>query len=356
MLNHSLEDVLAERFQRRHALLTGNGTTALHIALEYARVCKGCDSVTFPEMICQTAINSAVFSGMQTKFIDNDPNSLLANPDYWQVTTQALKNQCLVVVDLFGYMHDDAQLCGTGSFGYVVEDAAQAFFSRSPDRHAGTIGSASIVSFGQGKHIDIGGGGAILTDDHSLLDFGREFLHSISSNPFDRSRARMEHYKQLLQLEKMGLSREQHIQRWHTIYRENRRLFLGNFNLEQEADLWSALTAANESRDALREKQQHILACLASYPVSIIPYYEGSVAWRLTFSLDSTPLRNSLLSALESAGAPVSTLFQPGSILNSKTVPETFAAKQHSKLINIDLKKVDIKLLEKVMNSYDWSR
>lgn len=354
MHNQALEARLAERFGRRYSLLTGNGTTALHVALEYARECMGCRSVALPEMICQTAVNSAVFSAMQLQFIDNQPNRLLADPEYWQSVVVAPEHQCLMVVDLFGYMHDDSALAGTGSFGYVVEDAAQAFFSTSPQRQAGTIGAASIVSFGVGKHVDIGGGGALLTDDQNLIAFGREWLQSLSASSVNHAMLRKEHYKQLLALERMALPRVHHVQEWHAIYRNHRALFLSAFDTDLTQKLSAALDGENQLKDAMLEKQQAILSWLASYPVSVIPYDDQCVAWRLPLFLDDAQSRNRLLAFLGALAIPVSTLFQPASILNAVANPGAVALHQHARLINVDLQKVDEKAFKKAMESYDW--
>ena len=201
MNEQSVEKLLADRFQRSHVLLTGNGTTALFIALCYAKQSHGCTSAVYPEITCQTAVNAAVFADLPCRFIDTTKVGFLADPLYWQQSDPGLRSQCLVLTDIFGHMHSELELQGIEQFGFIVEDAAQAFFSENGVRHAGSLGCASILSFGPGKQVDAGGGGALLTDDGNLVEFGRNLLEVQAAERACAVSHRKDHYRQLLELQ-----------------------------------------------------------------------------------------------------------------------------------------------------------
>jgi dTDP-4-amino-4,6-dideoxygalactose transaminase len=356
MNEHSVETLLADRFQRSHVLLTGNGTTALFVALCYARQTHGCTSAVYPEITCQTAVNAAVFAGLPCRFIDTAKVGFLADSAYWQRPDRDFRSQCLVLTDIFGYMHSEAELQGIDQFGFVIEDAAQAFFSENGVRHAGSLGCASILSFGPGKQVDVGSGGALLTDDGNLADFGRDMLAAQAREGVLAMSHRKEHYRQLLELEKQQLSRTEHVACWQAIYRGNRSLFLAGLDRGVSDRLLSELRMADSIQDKLLNIQNSVQESLHGYPVSLIPYVGRSQAWRVTFVLDSAAERNRLLSWLESGGIPVATLFQPASCLNSVGAAGHNAIYTHSRVINLDLKKLDLRQFKKVMNSYEWNR
>ena len=48
---------------------------------------------------------------------------------------------------------------------FILEDAAQSLGSKINGKKTGSIGNASIISFGHAKILDCGGGGGILTND-----------------------------------------------------------------------------------------------------------------------------------------------------------------------------------------------
>lgn len=51
---------------------------------------------------------------------------------------------------------------------FLIEDAALALGAQAGDRPAGAWGDVSLFSFGSGKIVDLGNGGALLTDDAAL--------------------------------------------------------------------------------------------------------------------------------------------------------------------------------------------
>ncbi|SHF35133.1 LegC family aminotransferase [Desulforamulus putei] len=178
------EQMLAEYTGAGYAVVTVNGTAALHICLQLAGVQPG-DEVLMPALTFVATANAVCYCGAQPHFVDNAPDTLGVDPvklgDYLQEIAQ-LKDSCcynrltgrriavLLPVHTFGHPVDLdplQELCQHYHL-VLVEDAAEALGSLYKGRHVGTFGLLSALSFNGNKIITTGGGGAILTNDPEL--------------------------------------------------------------------------------------------------------------------------------------------------------------------------------------------
>jgi len=180
-----LEAQLQERFQADDVRLTDSGTSALRLALEAAvdiapDAEAGRDVVLLPAYCCYDVATAAVGAGVRVRLYDLDPVTL--GPD-WPSLEAGLKGgaAAVVVVHLFG-IPVDVERCArlaTAAGALLIEDAAQAFGGRSGDRPLGALGSLGVLSFGRGKGVTGGGGGALLANDAA----GREALERVRARP-----------------------------------------------------------------------------------------------------------------------------------------------------------------------------
>jgi dTDP-4-amino-4,6-dideoxygalactose transaminase len=102
-------------------------------------------------------------------YLDIDPDNLGVAVSAVRESGRSLA--ALIAVHAYGCMCDVeavAQWCRTNGV-FLIEDLATAQGARSAGSPAGAWGDVSVMSFGQGKIIDVGDGGAVLTDDRSLL-------------------------------------------------------------------------------------------------------------------------------------------------------------------------------------------
>ena len=77
---------------------------------------------------------------------------------------------CVLATHLFGMGVDVPRVvtvCRQRGI-FVVEDVAQAFGGDRDGKPLGTIGDVSFLSFGRGKNITCGSGGAILSNDDRI--------------------------------------------------------------------------------------------------------------------------------------------------------------------------------------------
>ena len=178
------EKDLAQYAGAKHAVVTVNGTAALHVALLMAGVGPD-DEVLIPTLSFVATANAVRYCGAIPHFVDSDERTLGMDPVALRVWLQASTDmnsgfiinrqsgrriRALVPVHTFGHPCDlDGLLAVAADFNLVVvEDAAESLGSWYNGQHAGTFGLLGILSFNGNKTITTGGGGAILTDDPEL--------------------------------------------------------------------------------------------------------------------------------------------------------------------------------------------
>jgi perosamine synthetase len=179
-----LEADLAEFTGAKHAVVTVNGTSALHIALLLAGVQPG-DEVLVPALSFVATANAVRYCGATPHFLDSEESTLGLNPaamSSWLAEISTMKSgECVnrvtgkrisavVPMHAFGHPCDVVSVMEVAAeYGLqVVEDAAESLGSLMNGQHTGTFGLLGTLSFNGNKIITPGGGGAILTNDAHL--------------------------------------------------------------------------------------------------------------------------------------------------------------------------------------------
>ncbi len=151
---------LRHRFSASHVLLTDSGTSALLIAMQ---LLAPSGTVALPAYSCVDLAAAAIGAGVRVRLYDVNPRTLGPDADDLRSTLERGVD-ALVVVHLFGYpvaMREVLEIAGQASVP-VIEDAAQAAAGRLGERLLGTFGDMTVLSFGRGKGLSGGGGGALL--------------------------------------------------------------------------------------------------------------------------------------------------------------------------------------------------
>ena len=160
----SAADEIARRFDATKALLTDSGTSALVLALRLM-VGEG-GTVAFPAYGCVDLAAAARFARVRVRLYDTDPHTLSADLVSLEQTLQRGVDAVLIA-HLYGYASDVraiTSLCS--SYGVrVIEDAAQAAGGELCGKRLGSFGPLTVLSFGRGKGLTCGGGGALLSQD-----------------------------------------------------------------------------------------------------------------------------------------------------------------------------------------------
>ncbi len=164
-VREELEQRLAARNGRAHAVGVNSGTDALRIALQAAGVGPG-DEVIVPAVSFFATLESVLQTGADAVVVDVLPDRPLLDPDAAS-EARSEKTRCVVPVHLFGDLADMPEL---GPDVLVVDDAAQAVVG-TPPRSQGLL---SAVSFYPTKILGAAGdGGLVLCDDPELAEAAR---------------------------------------------------------------------------------------------------------------------------------------------------------------------------------------
>ena len=164
-----LTTLLRERYAPVATLLTDSGTTALRAALVGAMSAvkeRAGAAVALPAFCCYDLATAANGADVPVVLYDTDPHSLA--PDLASLQVALRRNVgAVVVVHLYGYPVDLGEVnqlaAETGAI--VIEDAAQAAGATLRNRPLGTQSSLAVLSFGRGKGMTGGSGGALLAHD-----------------------------------------------------------------------------------------------------------------------------------------------------------------------------------------------
>lgn len=160
-------DALKRRFGATDVLLTDSGTSALILAIQ-AVVPPG-GSIALPGYACVDLTSAAVGANVKVRLYDLDPATL--SPDLESVRRVMERGvDAIVVAHLHGYPADihAVQALASAHGIEVIEDAAQAAGGTLNGARLGSIGDIGVLSFGRGKGMTAGTGGALLVRTPSL--------------------------------------------------------------------------------------------------------------------------------------------------------------------------------------------
>lgn len=155
------------------AVTVTNGTSALHLAYLALGLGPG-DEIIVPGFTFAAPANMALAIGAKPVFVDVDPKTWLINPDEIERKISP-KTKAIVVVHLYGFVAAmDRVLEIADKYRlFVVEDTAEALFSKYGDKFAGTVGDIGCLSFHSTKTITTGEGGAVLFNSREHAELGR---------------------------------------------------------------------------------------------------------------------------------------------------------------------------------------
>ena len=156
-----LRRALADRFAVRDVVLTDSGTSALILAL---RLTRGPHArVALPAFSCVDLASAVRYADVGVRLYDLDPATL--GPDLASLERVLAGGvDAVVMAHLYGMPVDGAAVRAMAArYGVpVIDDAAQGAGARFNGRPVGSGGALGVLSFGRGKGVTGGGGGALL--------------------------------------------------------------------------------------------------------------------------------------------------------------------------------------------------
>ncbi|HAM34804.1 MAG TPA: DegT/DnrJ/EryC1/StrS family aminotransferase [Elusimicrobia bacterium] len=165
-----LEKEFIRRNGAAYGLSTSNGTTALHLALWALGIGPG-DEVIVPGFTFVAPGNMVLALGATPVFVDIDPKTWCLDPARIEAAVTP-RTKAVIAVHVYGNVCDmDAILSVSRRLGLaVVEDAAEATFSRHKGRCAGSMGDLGCFSFHATKTMTTGEGGFVLAQKRELWE------------------------------------------------------------------------------------------------------------------------------------------------------------------------------------------
>jgi dTDP-4-amino-4,6-dideoxygalactose transaminase len=150
-----------------HAVGVANGTDALTIALRAMGVGEG-DEVVVPSFTFYASAEAIPPTGARPVFCDVDPNTYCVTADTVKAALTP-RTKAVIAVHLFGNLAPVADIRALGV--PVLEDAAQAAGSLSPQGRPGALGTAATFSFFPSKNLGcFGDGGVVTTGDEQIAE------------------------------------------------------------------------------------------------------------------------------------------------------------------------------------------
>jgi len=165
----ALRAAVTTRYSGSDAILTDRGTSALVLALRAAVPPGG--AVAYPAYGCIDLTSAALGAGVRVRLYDVDPVTLSPDLDSLRKTI-ARGVDAILVAHLFGYSVDLAgarQIADENGLP-LIEDAAQGAGGSHFGRRLGSVGDLSVLSFGRGKGVTGGSGGALVLRSAALSD------------------------------------------------------------------------------------------------------------------------------------------------------------------------------------------
>lgn len=172
--NNRLEKMFAQKFQSKYAVACNSGTSALHACLSAAGVGPG-DEVISPAITVMMNTMAILYQNAVPVYADVDPETFNIDPkDIEKKITS--KTKSIMPVSIYGLPPDMDPIMEIAKKHnlIVIEDNAECYLSTYKGRLAGTIGQMAIYSFENSKHISVGEGGMIITNDERLAERARK--------------------------------------------------------------------------------------------------------------------------------------------------------------------------------------
>jgi dTDP-4-amino-4,6-dideoxygalactose transaminase len=160
----------AETIGTKRCLAVVNGTNALIASLIQLDIGGG-DEVIVTPYTWISSIQSVLIAGAMPVFVDVDPETYQINPDKIEAKITS-RTRAIMPVHILGLPANMVRIMEIAKKHnlLVIEDACQAWLAEINHKKVGTFGNTGCFSFQNSKHLPLGEGGAIVSDDEKLMD------------------------------------------------------------------------------------------------------------------------------------------------------------------------------------------
>ena len=172
-----LEIAWSNTFGCKHAIAVNSGTSGLLAACMAADIDQHSEVIVSPYTMSATAAVPKIL-GAKVVFADIERDTFTIDPvDVSNLITS--RTEAVIATNLFGHpanLHELRDICDNHGI-YLIEDNAQAIFAKEYDKYTGTIGHIGVFSLNVHKHLQVGEGGIIVTNQDYLDKKIREAMN-----------------------------------------------------------------------------------------------------------------------------------------------------------------------------------
>jgi dTDP-4-amino-4,6-dideoxygalactose transaminase len=173
------EQELAKYIGTPYVAALSSGTAAIHLALILLGVGRDDEVIAQSFTFCGTT-NPILYVGATPVLVDSEKSTWNIDPDLLEEVildriAKGRKPKAVIMVHLYGMpaqIEKIENICEKYEIA-LIEDAAEALGSTINGRKAGSFGDLSILSFNGNKIITTSGGGALLSNNESLIKRSR---------------------------------------------------------------------------------------------------------------------------------------------------------------------------------------
>lgn len=228
----SYVDLFEENFSKyvnsKKAVVTMNGTAALHLALLTLGIGEG-DEVIVPSITFIAPINTVKYVGAEPVFVDVCRDTYVMDADKIEELITP-KTKAIMPVHIYGHPADMDKIMEIAHKYnlYVIEDATESLGSLYKGKMAGTIGHIGCYSFNGNKLITTGAGGMLVTNDEKLGERAKDL--STQSKRVTENKAFYHpevgyNFRMPNILAAMGVAQLENAEKYVEIKRENAKIY-----------------------------------------------------------------------------------------------------------------------------------
>ena len=148
-----------------NCIQTRSGRAALITALKALNLPPGA-CIGVPLYCCSVVFKAIATAGYSHCFIDIDPSTYCMSAD--DLSAKQSEIDAVIAVHMFGNTCDMPAIQKAMQGKPIIEDCAQALYSKLSDCIAGTYGKICFFSFRSGKYLSAGEGGALFSNNQTL--------------------------------------------------------------------------------------------------------------------------------------------------------------------------------------------
>ena len=172
---NKFEKKISKLLNAKYCIATPNCTLSLYMVLKYLNL-KKTDEVIVPNLTFPATANAVVMAGAKVVLCDINKNTL-------NIDTKDLKNKISSKTKAVIPVHVSGRACDFKEIKkickkkklFILEDAAEAFYSKYNNNFLGVIGDAGCFSLSPNKIFTSGQGGLIVTNNKKLFLFLKMF-------------------------------------------------------------------------------------------------------------------------------------------------------------------------------------